>query len=353
MKSLSDQFLEFSAAVLAGQLGAFFTDGAFVEWQTGKPVVCDFNEGRFPFFAVTDFLGEQNQNVYFEAQTCENVLSSQGVLELFESARKTDFQDIASFVRETEDSFVDKGEDVQAAQIRGEMWVMNLTHPLSGEIKNKASFLAAYYRFLCDNPSHVGGVFWTQDLKFISFSPELFLRQEKNVLETCPIKGTGNDEDLLESSKERAELYMVTDLLRNDLGQIANRVWVESERSLVSHQDFSHTHASIKAEMSDDDFTWEHYHKLLPAGSISGCPKKRVLEYIQKLEGYDRNFYTGTFGVRLSAQKSVFNILIRTFFFKDKQWVYPVGAGITHKSDLKEEWEETLQKASYLEKYFG
>lgn len=345
-------FVEFSKALLAGQEGAFFTDGTLVEFQTGKPIWCDFDAIKFPFFVVTDFLGKQNKNVFFDPSSEVDFCSNEDMMGLFEACRGKDFQDIFRGLTETEDAFIQKGEAIQAAQRRGEMWVMNLTHRVEGEIKDKISFLAAYYRFLQENPSHVGGVFWTRELCFVSFSPELFLRQKENILETCPIKGTGKEKELLESTKEQAELFMVTDLLRNDLGQISTRVWVESERSLVFHNDFSHTHARIKAEMSDENLSWKRYQKLLPAGSISGCPKKRVLQYIHDLEGYDRNFYTGTFGVRLSPQHSVFNLLIRTFFLQEDTWTYPVGAGITHKSDLSEEYKETLQKASYLKRYF-
>ena len=353
MNSIVDKFLTFSSCILAGQEGAFFTDGDFVDFKTGESVNCDFDSDHFPIFSATDFLGEKSVSVYFEPVEIQNLVSVQEVGALFDSLSLENFKNFEDKTEETESSFIQKGEAVQAAQKRGEMWVMNLTHRLSGKLTDRRVLLAAYYRFLKDNPSHMGGVFWTKDLCFVSFSPELFIRQNGNELMTCPIKGTGSSKDLETSTKEKAELYMVTDLLRNDLGQISEKVWVETEREMISHGDFSHASSMIKSQMSNKHLLWEDYEKLLPAGSISGCPKARVIDYIKDLEGYDRGFYTGTFGVRRSKDESVFNILIRTFFVEDEKWGYPVGAGITHKSDLSAEWRETLVKAVYLQKYLA
>jgi para-aminobenzoate synthetase component 1 len=181
-------------------------------------------------------------------------------------------------------------------------------------------------------------------------SPETFLVQSENQLKTYPIKGTGTKDFLEHSEKEISELHMITDLMRNDLGKICNKVWLERERYLTEEAGFYHARAEVCGTLAQSALSWKDYKELLPAGSISGAPKARVLKLLKTAESFDRGFYTGTFGVRLSPQKSIFNILIRTLFIDAVQntWNFPVGAGITIESDPKSEWQETLQKAQIL-----
>jgi len=255
-------------------------------------------------------------------------------------------EDMAQYSNETKESFITKVKEVQEVCRKGEVWVVNLTHELRGELNDERVLWATFLRFLQSGKAHVGGLWWTKEQKFCSMSPELFLHQKGDILETRPIKGTGTRSYLETSEKERSELYMVTDLLRNDLGQIARRVWVPNDRVFTDLGAFWHTHAEICAEVPQ--LTWEQYKKLLPCGSISGAPKERVMQYIRTLESYDRGYYTGTFGVRFSAEEAIFNILIRTLFVNGKEWRFPVGGGITYESDPVAEWEESLQKAQSL-----
>jgi anthranilate/para-aminobenzoate synthase component I len=127
-------------------------------------------------------------------------------------------------------------------------------------------------------------------------------------------------------------------------------VWLQRERYLTPENNFYHARAEVCGTLPTAELEWDAFKKLLPAGSISGAPKMRVLRLLKELESFDRDFYTGTFGVRLSPKKSIFNILIRTLFLDEelKTWSFPVGAGITIESDPVAEWKETLQKAEIL-----
>ncbi|MCF7917838.1 chorismate-binding protein [Candidatus Gracilibacteria bacterium] len=370
-------FSVFASKLLEGNEGVFFSEkqGNQERWifGWGKKRNVDFAQGPFPFFSLTSFKGDMKYFWYFE-----NTLSS---IECAELENKEFPQvlnniigeltfDLAQCSNETEESFVAKAKRVRHAAENGDVWVLNLAHQLSGKMENETVLLSLFYRFLKLQKDHCGGVVFTNEQKMCSMSPEIFLHQKGQTLSTFPIKGTGTLSYLKENKKEISELAMVTDLLRNDLGQIAQRVWVEKERVLVNRGDFWDAHSEVFASLGPQaDLTWEMYRKLLPAGSISGAPKKRVMEYISELESFERGFYTGTFGVKFSPTESIFNILIRTLFLNSSQpspqpspkgggrkkeggslWEFPVGAGITYESDPRAEWKETFQKAEILKK---
>ena len=142
---------------------------------------------------------------------------------------------------------------------------------------------------------------------------------------------------------------MVTDLLRNDLGRICQEIKVLSSRFLVAEKNF-HSARSLIYGSYEGALKQSDYHRLLPAGSISGAPKNRVVEIIESLEDFNRGFYTGTMGVQISPTESVWNILIRTIFVnrETNTWSFPIGVGLTAESDPQAEWAETWQKARLL-----
>ncbi len=360
MNALS-AFAFFVEKIVAGEEGIFWSERNLrgeENWLfgTGKRIPADFTCGPFPFFSLTSFLGDEHHFVHFPqcfsvqnppivARTCHGM-----------SLRETKIilpPNLAACSNETEKSFCKKVEQVKAFARQGELWVLNLAQELRGALADDQALLSAFRYFLELKKTHAGGVWWTHEHKFCSFSPEVFLVQKGNMVSTFPIKGTGSRDYLLTSQKEISELWMITDLLRNDLGQIARRVLVERERVLTDCGHFFHAHAEIFAELPKSLLSWEQYRTLLPAGSISGAPKCRVVEKILALESFSRELYTGTFGLKTSPQDFISNILIRTLFAKKKQWSFPVGAGITYESDPEYEWQETLQKAEILRQCLG
>jgi len=334
--------------------GVFFSEreGARGRWifGWGKKIEASFEKGPFPLFSLTSFDGNAHQFWHFE-HSLSSEDSSVEVSTSFEQMCKTSAQNVFNISTcqdtDTKKSFCEKIEKIRQLSENGDVWVLNLAHSLSGDLTNQSEGLNVFHDFIKLNKDHCGGVIWMNEQKMCSMSPEVFLRQKGTELSTFPIKGTGTKEYLETNEKEISELAMVTDLLRNDLGKIAKRVWVEKERVLVDRGTFCDAQAQIYAEL-DSNLTWSQFHSLLPCGSISGAPKKRVVENILALEDFDRGFYTGTFGVRFSTTDSVFNILIRTLFLSEEAWSFPVGAGITYESIPSREWAETLQKAEIL-----
>lgn len=191
---------------------------------------------------------------------------------------------------------------------------------------------------------------WFED-HFISFSPEAFVNVTGNLIETTPMKGTGFDgARLLADQKEQAEHATVVDLLRNDLGRVAENITVGEYRYLteIPQRDgrtLYQTSTRITGEMPTG---WratigEWLPKLLPAGSISGAPKKKTLELIHKYESEQRGFFTGV-AVLFDGQNLMSSVLIRYLDLAARPLKFRSGAGITIYSDPEEEYQEILNK---------
>ncbi len=191
--------------------------------------------------------------------------------------------------------------------------------------------------------------------KFVCFSPEPFVRIENGKIYSFPMKGTidadieNAEEIILNDSKEIAEHNTIVDLIRNDLSLVADNVTVEKFRYLTYIQTNNKNLWQVSSEISG--VLPENYlsnigdiiYKMLPAGSVSGAPKKKTLEIISTAENYDRGFYTGIFG--LFDGKNVDScVLIRYLENQDGKLIYKSGGGITFLSDAKKEYAELLEK---------
>ena len=191
--------------------------------------------------------------------------------------------------------------------------------------------------------------------EFVCFSPEKFIQIEGNKINTFPMKGTidasikNAKEKILENKKEMAEHVMVVDLLRNDLSIVAQDVKVESFRYVQNIEAGDKKLLQVSSHVSGN--LNNNWHKnignilksLLPAGSISGTPKKSTLEIIDKIESYDRGFFSGVFGF-YDGEKLDSGVMIR-FIEKTKDgYIYKSGGGITLDSDAKLEYNELLDK---------
>jgi para-aminobenzoate synthetase component 1 len=155
-------------------------------------------------------------------------------------------------------------------------------------------------------------------------------------------------EKILNNQKEMAEHTMVVDLLRNDLGIIGKKVKVNKFRFIdkikAGDKELLQVSSEIEATIDNWQKNWlEIILQLLPAGSISGTPKKKTIEIIKKVENYNRGFYTGIFGI--TDEKTFLDsaVIIR-YIEKDKNLIYKSGGGITIDSNVKEEYEELIKK---------
>ena len=238
----------------------------------------------------------------------------------------------------------------------GDIYQINYTHLMEGE--TKASGKQIFLNLLKTNPVDFAAFWEMPELELISLSPENFIQVRDKKISTSPIKGTRPrgktpEEDrmmkqqLFHSQKEQAELFMITDLLRNDLGKIAEigSVQMISKKKLQTLASVFHTYSKITANISKDKSGVEALISMFTGGSITGCPKKRAMEIIDEIENFSRGIYTGCIGYILPNQDMDFNIAIRTVVKKGKQLYLGVGGGITIESKMEEEFEETLAKA--------
>ncbi|MFP4630007.1 MAG: aminodeoxychorismate synthase component I, partial [Desulfohalobiaceae bacterium] len=204
------------------------------------------------------------------------------------------------------------------------------------------------------------------DHQIISTSPERFLFKKGEYAETRPIKGTrprGRDQDqdqelaheLLESPKDDAELSMIVDLLRNDLGKVcrAGTVRVQEHKRLESYHNVFHLVSIVQGQMEQGMSAVDLVRAAFPGGSITGCPKVRAMQIIDELEPQPRHIYTGSIGYFSFAGDLDLSIAIRTVTAKAQSLVFSVGGGIVMDSDPELEYEETLHKGQTLLQAFA
>lgn len=241
----------------------------------------------------------------------------------------------------------------------GDIYQVCLAHP----------FLAQYGGCLWDYYCALRELSPAPHAAFLSFhgiqvacaSPETFLRMSGRTILTRPIKGTRprfadtvQDErsafDLLTSPKEIAELVMITDLERNDLGKICEygSVNVPELLRLERFQQVHHLVSTVSGTLRREVSHARALREVSPGGSISGAPKKRALEIIAELEPAPRGLYTGALGYFGYNGESQFAIAIRTAVASEGEVRVWGGAGIVADSDPAREWEETLVKISAL-----
>jgi para-aminobenzoate synthetase component 1 len=199
------------------------------------------------------------------------------------------------------------------------------------------------------------------DHQIVSTSPERFIQLRNGSVETRPIKGTrprgktpAEDDalrrELQESAKEDAELSMIVDLLRNDIGKVCRpgSVRVLEHKRLEAYQNVYHQVSIVKGELDPGMDAVDLLRATFPGGSITGCPKIRAMEVIDELEPVRRHIYTGSIGYLGFDGTMDLSIAIRTATFTGSRAVFSVGGGIVFDSDPASEFEETLHKGRTL-----
>ena len=198
--------------------------------------------------------------------------------------------------------------------------------------------------------------FQNQNENFVCFSPERFVEIKKNKISTHPMKGTIDSSiinaqaRILGDIKEMAEHTMVVDLLRNDLGIVGSKVRVDKfryvEKINAGNKKLLQVSSKISANLQNNwhENIGDIITSILPAGSITGTPKKKTVEILNRVEDYDRSFYTGIFGVfdGINLDSSVMIRFIEAN--KDGQMFYKSGGGITIDSNVLNEYQELLDK---------
>ena len=191
--------------------------------------------------------------------------------------------------------------------------------------------------------------------QFVCFSPERFIKIHDNNIYTFPMKGTidasinNAEAKILANAKEMAEHIMVVDLLRNDLSMVSTEVKVNRFRYIdkinAGNKELLQVSSEIQGRLEDNwkDNLSDILQTLLPAGSISGTPKKRTLEIIKEVEDYDRSFFCGVFGY-FDGKDFDSAVMIRFIENTPNGLVYKSGGGITLDSLVEDEYQEMQDK---------
>ncbi|MDZ4815103.1 MAG: anthranilate synthase component I family protein [Verrucomicrobiota bacterium] len=256
----------------------------------------------------------------------------------------------------SESAFIEKVLRAQEYIAAGDIYQVNLSHQLScgweGDLK-------ALYQSLREiSPSHYSAFIDGNGEQILSSSPELFLRISGRHAVTRPIKGTRprfrdpiRDEqsayELIRSEKDLAELVMITDLERNDLGKICEYGSVHTT-DLVRLEKYAHVFhlvSTIEGTLREGLGHFKAMTEMFPGGSITGAPKIRAMEIIRELEQRPRGVYTGCLGYLGFNDESCLNIAIRSMVCRDNEISFGIGAGVTIESNAALEYQETMHKA--------
>jgi para-aminobenzoate synthetase component 1 len=241
----------------------------------------------------------------------------------------------------------------------GDVFQVNLSQRF--EAQGEPDPLDLYLRLKAVSPAPFSAYLQWDDVAVVSASPEWFYQTRGERIVTRPIKGTRprgrsriEDEalraELRTSVKDRAELTMIVDLERNDLGRICRygTVRVEEPLTVESFAQVHHLVATVAGRLRPGCGPIDVVRAVFPGGSITGAPKIRAMEIIDELEPTRRSLYTGAIGYFSRGGTSGFNIAIRTLLVEGVRVRYQVGGGIVADSDPEAEYLETLHKGRGL-----
>jgi len=262
-------------------------------------------------------------------------------------------------VLESKASYLQKINAIQEKISAGEVYQVSLSQAF--HVENCAPPYPFFCKLMEINPVPFAAYLRLKDRVIISASPERLLAYREGILETNPIKGTiprgktpQEDEQhkqaLLTSQKNRAELLMIVDLLRNDLGKISlsGSVNTSQLQEIIAYPHLYHTQATIKATPQPHLSPIDLLKSCFPGGSITGCPKLSALQIIADLEKRARKSYTGTIGYFKGNGDFDWNVAIRTIEVEGNRALIQLGGAIVSDSDPEEEYEETLIKGKPL-----
>jgi para-aminobenzoate synthetase component 1 len=254
--------------------------------------------------------------------------------------------------------YINKVNQIKSHITEGDIYQVNLTNRFTA--KTDMPGYGCYRRLRRLNPAPYSAYLNFGDFEIISSSPERLITKAGERIETRPIKGTRprgknkrEDErlksELSHSEKDRAELLMITDLSRNDLGMVAQTgsVTVSALHQLETYSSLHHLVSYIVARLDSSKSISDLMEAVLPGGSITGAPKKRAVEILLDIEPVPRMVYTGSIGWIHKGDLD-FNIAIRTILKTGDIYMVNAGGGIVADSDANEEYAEIITKARNL-----
>jgi para-aminobenzoate synthetase component 1 len=213
------------------------------------------------------------------------------------------------------------------------------------------------------SPNPFSALYKLKDKWLICASPERFLTKKYNRILSQPIKGTAkrtiendekNKEELFHSAKDRSENVMVVDLVRNDLAKVCKEgsVKVDELYGIYSFPQVHQMISTVSGELKENISFTDIIKATFPMGSMTGAPKRSVMQLIEKYEKTKRGIFSGAVGYHDEDGNFDFNVVIRSIMYNSssKKLSFQTGSGITFYSDAEKEWDECLLKAEAIKK---
>lgn len=319
---------------------------------------CYFFEPRYVIYT-------KNGRLYFNRNAPESleildVIIAQTIVE--ETLTKIDF-----LARTSEDQYAENIQKIQRAIRNGQFYELNYCVEFYKE-NVKIQPVQTFLEINLAAGAPMSALVKYDDKWVLSFSPERLAKLLENKLISQPMKGTARrdltniakdesiKEELAHSIKERAENTMIVDLVRHDMthyaqtGSIVVEEWCKVYSFPFVHQMIS----TITAELKDAENSRRALKALLPAGSMTGAPKKEVIQFIENIENFGRGLYAGNIGYFSPNGDFDFNVVIRSLYYdkKTEKISLAVGGAITLLSDAEKEYNECLLKAEGIMKFF-
>ncbi|RYD75349.1 MAG: anthranilate synthase component I family protein [Sphingobacteriales bacterium] len=291
---------------------------------------------------------------------------------IFDSIEKmeidsTDYTDTAVTVENgmTRQQYIDAVEALLQHIKRGDCYEINFCQPFyAGNVQ--VDPLQVYKRLMEQSPNPFAALYKLNDKYCVCASPERYLKKTGQILISQPIKGTSkrnyldelkdeaNKNYLQQSQKEKSENVMVVDLVRNDLSRVCEEgsVFVKELFAVYSFPQVHQMISTIQGTLRKDIHFTEAIQKSFPMGSMTGAPKKRVMELIEEYERVGRGLFSGSIGYITPDADFDFNVVIRSIFYDETKQLlsFSAGSGITFYSEPAAEYEECLLKAEAIRK---
>jgi para-aminobenzoate synthetase component 1 len=335
--------------------------------ETEQLVSLHFDGIRFPdiHFFVPAIIVRLNKN---ELQViCDDYKAAVEIVASIQAAVKVENflpqQHLQLENRISKEEYLDKIKGLKQHILQGDCYEINLCQEwfaTDAEIEP----ITVYKDLVALSPNPFAVLYKLDDRFCISASPERYLKKSAERIFSQPMKGTAkrnlqsqladdkNKQQLLESEKEKSENVMVVDLVRNDLSRICKKGSVKVDE-LFGIYSFPQVHQMISTVSGEieDGFSWVDAIKAtFPMGSMTGAPKKRVMELIEEFEETKRGLFSGSIGYINPTGDFDFNVVIRSIFYNaiNKYLSFQTGSAITFYCDAEKEYEECLLKAGAM-----
>lgn len=278
-------------------------------------------------------------------------------------------QQVKISTRFTREEYIEAVQQIQQYILRGDCYELNFCQEFFCAAMPEIKPADLYYALCQESPNPFAAYYRLQNRYLLCASPERYLKKTGSTLIAQPIKGTSsryrtnvakdaeNKEALKNSTKDRAENVMIVDLVRNDLSKICREASVQVEE-LMAVYSFPQVHqmiSTIRGEVNAGTSVSAILKAAFPMGSMTGAPKRRVMELIETYEKTKRGLFAGAVGYINPQQDFDFNVVIRSILYNsDAGYLsFQAGSAITYHSQPEKEYEECMLKAAAIRKIIG